>query len=91
MNIIVGNQFHLVVELILSSNFAIQCICFYIFLGNVYRGCARKRCALSHTVGTFSSSVCCQTDYCNSSTSVFARRKYDLALILTIILSTLMF
>ncbi|CAF3670897.1 unnamed protein product [Adineta steineri] len=34
-------------------------------LGNVYRGCARKRCAISHTAGTFSSSVCCGTDYCN--------------------------
>lgn len=37
------------------------------FSGNVYRGCARKRCAVSHSMGTFSSSVCCQTDYCNRS------------------------
>ncbi len=59
MNIIVGKQFLLVnSKIINNSNFSL-------ILGNVYRGCARKRCAVSHTIGTFSSSVCCETDYCN--------------------------
>ena len=39
----------------------------YFVLGNVYRGCGRKRCVISHAIGTFSSSVCCQFDYCNKS------------------------
>lgn len=68
----------------------LQLIVLY-FLGNVYRGCAKKRCALSHTIGTFSSSVCCQTDYCNSSIGTFAHRQYCLLAILMIILSILIY
>ncbi|CAF3606096.1 unnamed protein product [Rotaria sordida] len=58
-----------------------------ISLGNVYRGCANKRCAVSHTIGTFSSSVCCQTDYCNGSNQIFSSK----FLFMTIILSTLLY
>ena len=48
---------------------------FWFILGNVYRGCANKRCAISHTLGTFSSSVCCQTDYCNGSNQILLNSK----------------
>jgi len=58
-----------------------------IFLGNVYRGCAKKRCAVSHTIGTFSSSVCCQKDYCNESHRMFLSK----FLFMIIILSTLIY
>jgi hypothetical protein len=51
-----------------------------IFVGNVYRGCGRKRCTVSHTIGTFSSSVCCQTDFCNKS------RQYSISKYLLIIM-----
>ncbi|UJR15962.1 hypothetical protein I4U23_002882 [Adineta vaga] len=52
-------------------------------LGNVYRGCARKRCAVSHTVGTFSSSVCCQTDYCNGNDRIFLSKLIFIMIIMS--------
>lgn len=54
-------------------------------LGNVYRGCARKRCAVSHALGAFSSSACCQTDYCNQST------RLSISLILLLLLHLICF
>ncbi|CAF3440876.1 unnamed protein product [Rotaria socialis] len=52
-------------------------------LGNVYRGCAKKRCSVSHTIGEFSSSVCCQADYCNASRRVFLSKLLFITLILS--------
>ncbi len=79
MNIIVGNQFHLVNNQINQIDFY-----FLLILGNVYRGCAKKRCAVSHTFGTFSSSVCCQTDYCNKSNRMFSSKIFFIIIILSI-------
>jgi hypothetical protein len=53
-----------------------------LFLGNVYRGCGKRRCAVSHTVGTFSSSVCCETDYCNRSNRKFLSKTSLMIIIL---------
>ena len=58
---------------------------FVLFIGNVYRGCGRKRCAVSHTIGTFSSSVCCQTDYCNESTKNFFSKTFLMINILLVL------
>ncbi|CAF0783733.1 unnamed protein product [Didymodactylos carnosus] len=38
-------------------------------LGNVYRGCGNKRCVASHQMGSFSTSLCCEADYCNHATN----------------------
>ena len=56
----------------------------FFLLGYVYRGCARKRCAVSHTVGAFSSSVCCQKDYCNQSNRIFLSKFLFIIIILLI-------
>jgi hypothetical protein len=59
---------------------------FCLFLGNVYRGCAKKRCAVSHTMGTFSSSVCCETDYCNrSNRNILSKTFFVISILLTLV------
>lgn len=55
------------------------------YLGNVRRGCGRKRCDVSHTIGLFSTSVCCQTDFCNDSQQ-FSLSKFVFIFFILIIL-----
>ena len=57
----------------------IFCFLFH-HLGNVRRGCGRKRCDVSHTIGLFSTSVCCQTNFCNNSQQ-FSLSRYNILLL----------